>query len=428
MGTRILKRKPPATRPFVPPPKRRKTWEELDREAMALKDQVKELTERLETLQEQKQLGELVADAKVSLLLSNLHQSTTEKEEQDSEIKDSLFEFSGIFLSLNTLDQRVAWYRTRTPQLHTELWSELTPYLEVPTHSKVTTNLLLDLVFFVFSSGLSMVDISRVFLVDGATVTVATLYCWFDSAISSLARWGKEQIYFLLDEEWLANSSKITEGEEFKRYENTLFYFVDGTIIEVEDSSDPLMSQSLRNGKHGCPAIVFFVMVAPSGIVSYLSEQFCEGSAHDKSHFNSDSVCQKLQDFYPSVTTSIFGKDFQWELGGDKAYPHADKPCGWKWRITKTGEHTKDVAEDGKEIKGTKAKKMVKRKKLENVVFDPGFACLHSVVEQTIGRIKSWPIFSSPSFCKNLQHTVNMIIFSVGLNNWLMRKTNTKQI
>jgi hypothetical protein len=46
-----------------------------------------------------------------------------------------------------------------------ELWSKLMPYLQIR-----------------------------------ATVTVATLYHWF-SAISFLARWGREHIYFLSDEE-----------------------------------------------------------------------------------------------------------------------------------------------------------------------------------------------------------------------------------
>lgn len=424
MGVRILKRKAPTARVLEPPKKRKKSRNELEFEVEKLQNQVIELMEKIEALQEQKQLADLVANASASLPLLEV---TQDSREQPTPNSGSKF-MNGIFLSLNSIEQRVAWFRTRNEQLHSDLWGELIPYLETPQHSKVTKVLLLDLVFFVFSSGLSMVDVSRVFLVDGELVAVSTLYRWFDNAISSLAKWGRKQIYFLSDDEWLANSSKITENEEFKRYDDTLFYFVDGTIIEVQDTSDPLMSQTLRNGKHGCPAIVFFVMVAPSGIVSYLCEEFSDGNTHDKSHFNADRVSQKLQDFYPAATTSINGKEFHRELGGDKAYPHASKPSGWKWRITKTGECTKDVAEDGKEIAGTKAKKMVKKKQLEDVFFDPGFARLRSVVERAIGRIKNWPIFASPEFCGNLRRTVDMVAFSVGLNNWLMRKTNTKQI
>lgn len=424
MGARILKRKAPPTRVEVPPTKRRKSRKDLISQVEKLQIQVIELTNKLETLQEQRRLDEMVSNAKVSVLLSDL----VGRLDECSENKPPMVDLTGIYLSLNSLDQKVSWYRTRNASLHMELWSELTPLLEIPPQSKVTPELLLDLIFFAFSTGLSMVDISKVFLVDGATVSVSTLYRWFDIAIKSLSKWGRKQVYFLSDVEWLSNSSKITENEDFQRYENILFYFVDGTIIEVQDTSDPLMSQTIRNGKHGCSAIVFFIMVAPGGIVTYLSEEFTEGCVHDKTHFNADNTCRKLQEFYPSATTIINGKEFHRELGGDKAYPHADKPPGWNWRITKSGEHTKDVTEEGKDIRGTRAKKLAKKKQLENVIFDPGFARLRSVVERAIGRIKSWPVFSSPSFCSNLQRTANMVAFSVGLNNWFMRKTNTKQI
>lgn len=428
MGAKILKRKAPASRIELPPPKHRKSRKSLVLQIEKLEKEVFESKRKLKELEDRFQENEQASDVSVSMLLSTIATLDIPKEIPNMENKLPPILLSGIFLCLNSLENRVSWYRTRNPQLHVELWLELMPLLEIPPQSKVTPELLLDLIFFVFSTGLSMVDVSKVFFVDGVLVSVSTLYRWFDMTIDSLSKWGRKQIYFLLDEEWLFYSSKIFENEEFKRYENILFYFVDGTIIEVQDTSDPLMSQTLRNGKHGCPAIVFFIMVAPGGIVTYLCEEFSEGCMHDKTHFNSDGTSRKLQEFYSTATVTINGKEFQRELGGDKAYPHAEKPPGWKWRITKSGEHTEDVTPEGKEIHGTQAKQMTKKNQLENVIFDPGFARLRSVVERAIGRIKSWPVFSSPSFCSNLQRTVDMVTFSVGLSNWFMRKTNTKQI
>ena len=99
-----------------------------------------------------------------------------------------------------------------------------------------------------------------------------------------------------------------------------------------------------------------------------------------------------------------------------QAYPFASKPEGWSWRITKTGEKTKDVGEDGKE-KGKKAKKS----KLERVEFDPG-------VVRLIGRVKSWAVFHNPSVCSNLQRTYKMVLLSCALSNFFVDHGDINQM
>ena len=158
-----------------------------------------------------------------------------------------------------------------------------------------------------------------------------------------------------------------------------------------------------------------------------MSDEFREGSVHDKTQFDNSGVVKMLDEKYHKGEqrgeVMVGGKLYRYELCGDKAYPFAEKPMGWVWRVTKTAEETKDVDEEGKE-RGKKAKKA----KLEGVEFDAGVARLRGVVERTIRRIKSWPVFHSPSFCGNLKRTRKMVWISCGLVNWWMIHCDIKQV
>jgi DDE superfamily endonuclease len=349
---------------------------------------------------------------------------TIEQLEKAKELREKKI---GIHINISSLEDRVDWFRTKEKNIHQELMGELRKKITIDTnnpHIKCTKDLLLDLLFFTFASGLSFETISKGFYgTDGKTVSSRTISRWFDQVLTDLLPWSKEQVYFLTDEEWIKDSSKIYSQEKYQHFWQTLFYFVDGSVIETCDSSDPLTSRTFRNGKHSISAIVFFVVVSPRGRIVYVSERFREGTVHDKTHWEDEKVTQQLAKAYESGQVTLNGITYQREMGGDKAYPHMSKPGGWRVRVTKTAEETKDVGTDGQE-KGPKACDA----KLQDVFFDPSMARLRGVVERTIGKVKSWPIFQNPKACSTLMRTYKMVWFSCALVNWYMLKLDMQQI
>jgi hypothetical protein len=120
--------------------------------------------------------------------------------------------------------------------------------------------------------------------------------------------------------------------------------------------------------------------------------------------------CIKLENKYPSSMVTIEGTEYQLVLGGDKGYPCAPLPAGWYWYITKSGEDSKNVNDQGVE-NGESASSS----NLPNVIFDPGFARLRSVVDRSIERIKGWPIFSPLHHMNSEKRTKELLLISIGL-------------
>ena len=294
-----------------------------------------------------------------------------DEEEEEKRIRKRR---SGICISLGDIEEKVRWFWTKNVALHQQLFAELSGRLVMPSNCpsvKFTPENLLDLLFFTFSTGLPMETIAKSFYVNDATISNTTLTRWFDKTLDDLLPWAKEQIYFLSDKEWINDSWKIYSQEKYQKFWNTLFYFVDGTVVEVNDTQCPLTLRTFRNGKHSVQAIVFFVVVSPRGRIVYVSKKFEGGSIHNKTHWENEKVAEKLAQKYLNCETEVDGKKYKREIGGDKAYPYASKPDGWVVRVTKTAEETKEVNEKGEEV-GEKAKDS----KLQDVEFDPAIARL----------------------------------------------------
>jgi hypothetical protein len=153
-------------------------------------------------------------------------------------------------------------------------------------------------------------------------------------------------------------------------------------------------------------------------------QELKEGSVHDKSHWNSDGIVKKLEEKYPLGRVEHDGKVWTRGICGDKAYPFIDVPRFWKLYVTKSGESTNDVDHNGKEIADT-AKDS---KKLPHLVCDPGCARLRGVVERTIRRIKSWPIFSCSPHVQAAINCFNILKVACGLSNWSLENNNLLQI
>jgi hypothetical protein len=59
----------------------------------------------------------------------------------------------GVHLSINSNDDRIAWFRTKDEKLHQKLWSELSSFIQInhsSTSVKHDEDMLLDLLFFNF--------------------------------------------------------------------------------------------------------------------------------------------------------------------------------------------------------------------------------------------------------------------------------------
>lgn len=324
--------------------------------------------------------------------------------------------YSGLHVSINTTSEKVQWFRTRNPDIHRKLWSELLRWLpRKPAEARYTNDILLQNFFFLFSTGLSIEATSRTLRISGKTVSGKTVRRWFVLALKHFSAWGRATISFPSDDEWISDSKRIFEDETYSEYKDKLFFFVDGTVVKILNMSDPITHRAFHNGKHGCPGFVFFICVTPSGRIVYLSD-LEGGSTHDKTHFLKSGVVKDLQNSYPTSTIEKNGVLYQRALGGDKAYPYAPKPDGWKWYITKTGEETRDV----NPITGLgEGEVAAKNLKLTDVLFDPGFARLRAVVERVIAKIKEWPIFSHKQLLSSIKITRMVVQFAVGFINWM---------
>jgi hypothetical protein len=257
--------------------------------------------------------------------------------------------------------------------------------------------------------------------VKGKWVSDRTLSSWLKAVFLHLAPWAEKQWHLLSDEEWISDSKK---NELYPGYEDKLLYFIDGSIIPINDSTSHPCSRAIRNGKSKKPAYVFFVLVSARGRIVHVSRELKEGSVHDKSHCNSDGIAKVLETKYPLGRVEHSGKVWTRGLCGDKAYPFIDTPRFWKLYITKSGEETKDLDENGKET-------IICAKnsdKLDHVVFDPGCACLRGVVERTIRRIKSWPIFDCSSHVQKALNCLNILKVACGLSNWSLENNEIAQI
>lgn len=337
--------------------------------------------------------------------------------EEPKQIDDKK-KFTGLAVKIEKTEEKVDWFKTKSPILHDALYKELFSWIELPTaqNAKFNPELLLDLFFLAMSTGLGIKALTRVVKVDGEKVTRQTVQRWFDRTLDCLENWGLKQITWVSLKEWKEDCKRHNQPEYLK-YQKVLFFHIDGSIVETFDTSDPAGRRAIRNGKHGCPAFVFFIIVTSRGRIVYLSKEVKEGSVNDKSHVNDEKVVEQLKDVYGEEGKGrIDDEEYLFSFCGDKAYPFMKLPPHWKLYVTKTGEDTIETDERGNAI-GPKAKDA----KLPNVEFDSAVARLRSVVERVILRVKSWPIFNCSPHCSTVIRVKKLLIISCGLVNWFLK-------
>ena len=175
---------------------------------------------------------------------------------------------------------------------------------------------MLDLIFSIFNTGFGFTKMSEASLIEGQKRGDRNLSDWFHRGLESLQPWAEKQISLLSDEDWLTHSLPFHQA--YPDYQDTLFYFVDGTVVETQNPYCCAGSRAM-NGKHGIPASVYLIVVAPSGRVVYLSDEFMTGKTHDKTHWVSEEVCEKLDKVYGGGGKLFWGeKSIRGNWGGTK--------------------------------------------------------------------------------------------------------------
>lgn len=244
---------------------------------------------------------------------------------------------------------------------------------------------------------------------------VSTMKRALKNFLRELFPWALTQIRFPTLREWKeAHSTDI-----LKTFPNRLFYFVDGTILEVWTPSDIAKNRNRYNTKHSCPSISFFVVVDPMGRIVYLSP-IGPGNYHDATAWNEafefpghlmgkdgmleireeKKLIAQLEEVYPKPWVIIpFEKEFVLTVGGDKAYPEIDLPSDWNVFVTMTAEH--QAIEKPNKSADLPSAYLInnddRRRKC------PELAKYRAVVERVIGAMKKFKILLNVEFISQIK-------------------------
>jgi hypothetical protein len=155
-----------------------------------------------------------------------------------------------------------------------------------------------------------------------------------DAWIESMYSWASSQIALPSLPVWISHSSESLRAD----FPNRLFFFVDGTVLEIFTPGDAKCRRNHYNNKHGYCSWSFFLLVDPFGHIAYVSEVSL-GAEHDSTQWNSSDCVAKLQAKYSPA------KNWTYCLGGDKAYPNINLPDKWHLYVTMTATEPNTVRE-----------------------------------------------------------------------------------
>jgi hypothetical protein len=175
--------------------------------------------------------------------------------------------------------------------------------------------------------GLSDQDLGLYLNIDRTTASRL-----MDNWIDDMYSWASEQIDFQPLPDWISHTPESLRAD----FPNCLFYFVDGTVLEIYTPGDAKCRRNHFNNKHGYCSWSFFLVVDAVGHINYVSELNL-GADHDATQWNNSDCVQKLEEKYKP------GKKWKYCLGGDKAYPNIDLPDKWQLYVTMTASEPIEV-------------------------------------------------------------------------------------
>jgi hypothetical protein len=269
----------------------------------------------------------------------------------------------------------------------------------------------------------------------------------FNQTMEQLYPWALTQITLPTPTEWLAmNTEKLEKG-----FPNRLFFFIDGTILEVWRPKDIKRARSDFNAKHGCAAVSFFIVVSPTGRIVYISH-LDTGNTHDSTSWNlapafpptnvtkiaaekrtdGETFIMTLQKYYGVKGIAKTLQDIPLEvffaIGGDKAYPFILLPNGWYLYVTASSSE-EDAQKEAKEGQEATEKALGKLggdrpvfnkddEKMRNLT--PDIARPRGVVERVIGAMKDFHLLLNVPFLsrQNYRKVVILIFVVAAITNY----------
>jgi hypothetical protein len=219
-----------------------------------------------------------------------------------------------------------------------------------------------------------------------------------------LAPWAREQVYFPLLSEW----HEMTPPGLWEEYK-TLFFFVDGTVIQIWKPKDSKTNQCCFSSKHNKTAWQFFVLVTPNGHISFVSH-VKGGATHDKTHWNESGAPSQLEEKYGYLHHTKMA------IGGDKAYPDLKRPSNFECYVTMTA--------DSLEESGVSFMTSSSTSNLSPYKHCPKIAKYRAVVERTFAALKQWHCLASVSFMSRikLDELELLLLVLSALTNFQLKK------
>lgn len=222
----------------------------------------------------------------------------------------------------------------------------------------------------------------------------------WEAAFHKWASMPENEIRLLSVDEWKVEcESRTYFKDKSSNFYNTLMYFVDGSPILTYSPTSPDAAKRIWNTKYQHAAFYFYVMVAPTGKLVFIST-VGYGNTHDTQILKESKLINKLENHYGAPKAPL-----KFALGGDKGYKGIVGPKGWRVIITKSGMNDKKINEwDGPESNATNE-------------YDPSIAQHRAVVERTIGRIKDFRVFSTFHHTTDCKRTGNIFKIVCSLFN-----------
>jgi hypothetical protein len=290
----------------------------------------------------------------------------------------------------------------------------------------------------------------------------------FTHTIEDLYTWAVPQIHLLKTSEWKKSNTPRLES----LYPGFLFYFLDGTVLQIWSPEDVVKNKQSFNKKHGFCALTYYIVVAPDGMIVYVS-LVDVGCAHDATTWNTSpdfppvsivdgeerkdgrTLLQGLEEFYgPGKQDgeeegeeegvgqrTYVGADLDEKmvfcLGGDKAYPYILLPNGWKLFVTMTSgevishQEAEEATEATREIFGNRSQMVPEF--VHHINDDPRrkrcplIAKSRSVVERVIGAMKEYKILENVPYISRQQinHVYMLVVVIAGLCNYNLKVRGT---
>jgi hypothetical protein len=232
-----------------------------------------------------------------------------------------------------------------------------------------------------------------------------TLRRHFYKTLKDLQPWAKKQIGWPTLAEWRSKHHEKLRDV----YPKTCFFWVDGTVVKMWCPKDSKVARVFYNKKHGGHSYVFFIVVAPNGEIVYLSECMA-GTEHDKTHWNNSTGPDELEGRYQS-------EDFEFSMGGDKAYLGVRRPKNFLNHVTMTGLLGDDPEEE--EVPSAQKEEWWN----QNYTCDARIARFRAVVERTIGAIKKWLVLMNVALISRISYEKmqEMVLLCCALTNRQLR-------